>query len=121
MAPEPFPRNEKNRCPPVLVQLVGTPIPKKGRASGEATLDATRAGESSLRPGVEQAWSKMMQKSIYIIYIYIRRRGSQWHRPYVDLSIGYHIYIYILLSNDLGQRDASDIPIWLPPGLSHVP
>ena len=27
----------------------------------------------------------------------------------------------ILLSNDLGQRDASDIPIWLPPGLSHVP
>ena len=71
MAPEPFPRNEKNRCPPVLVQLVGTPIPKKGRASGEATLDATRAGESSLRPGVEQAWSKMMQKSIYIIYIYI--------------------------------------------------
>ena len=34
---------------------------------------------------------------------------------------GIFAFLVILLSNDLGQRDASDIPIWLPPGLSHVP
>ena len=46
---------------------------------------------------------------------------SLYTHKYIYIYIMKYVYIYILLSNDLGQRDASDIPIWLPAGLSHVP
>ena len=59
------------------------------------------------------------KEHIHYIYIYVEEALSG-----IGLMSTFRsatIYIYILLSNDLGQRDASDIPIWLPPGLSHVP